>query len=205
MDSGPCSLPPGNPASRSATPGSPTCHGPAALREARAHATARGPNRSTPVPPRPPLPTRRSPLGRNTPATAQIRAKLKSPERASRRKTIRDCGSPAVRTARNELRPPFKFGRRRRTLSLTRASTRGQTTKHSPGLDSTHVNHRPTPTWPNRAFTHPFGVDGVGWGPLTGGVASLDPRLISVTPLGVDGRDYVASPWEDRFPICCMG
>ena len=41
-------------------------------------------------------------------------------------------------------------------------------------IDSTHP-----------AFTHPSRGAGQSWGTPTGGVASLDPRLISVTPTGV--------------------
>ena len=49
-----------------------------------------------------------------------------------------------------------------------------------------------------RAFTHPSrGADCRG-GTRTGGVASLDPRLISLTPLGVNGRDFV--PLGHRRP-----
>jgi hypothetical protein len=118
------------------------------------------------------------------------------------RRAVRESGS----SQSTRHRAAWEDGGQRRTPGLTRASTRGQTTTRSPGLDHADVNHRPTPTWPNGAFIHPFGVPGRLVEDRRSGVSlRSSPRQISVTPLGVDERDCVATAFDERSMIGFTG
>jgi hypothetical protein len=75
---------------------------------------------------------------------------------------------------------------------------------HPGARTETSLNrHRPISRSPHPTSIHQitrsrtlFGVPGRGWGHVTGGVASLDPRLISGAPLGACSGGRFARCWS---------